>query len=244
MANSKRAYAKWGLPRLLLPVPPPLSWCPDNPHLHRVPSTLVGVLVQSPVELLLLFSGSWCVQYFVCTLQDWSLWFPQFCGSPIIKSHWPSRSDSLGIPSPFDGFPVWEAWSGVQNLHNSGKTSLVLLFSSLWITHMVGMGFDFIMIAPLLTSHWGFVFGIGYLFFRWVPASSCQWLFNNYLHFWCSCRRNWVHILLFDYLEPEASLYFLKWQLYKIVLLLFDCNDSALTMYHRTLLVNLTKTLY
>ena len=59
--------------------------------------------------------------------------FPQSCGSPIIKSHRPSRSDSLRIPSPFVESPGWEAWHVIQNLHNSGRTSLVLLFSSLWL---------------------------------------------------------------------------------------------------------------
>ena len=74
----------------------------------------------------LLFSpGSWCVQDFVCALQEWSLCFHQSCRSPVIKSqsahfscsvvsnslrthgsHWLSKSDSLWIPSPFAGFPV------------------------------------------------------------------------------------------------------------------------------------------
>ena len=85
-----------------------------------------------------------------CALQDWSLCFPQSCESIIIKSHWPSKSDSLGIPSPFVRSPGWEAWDGVQNLYKSGRTSLVLLFSSLWFTHQAGMGFDFIMIVSLL----------------------------------------------------------------------------------------------
>ena len=38
-----------------------------------------------------------------------------------------------------------------QNLHNSGRTSL-LSFSRLWVTHPASMGFYFIMIAPLLPS--------------------------------------------------------------------------------------------
>ena len=58
-------------------------------------------LVPSPVESLLLSSESWCAQGFVCALQEWSLCFPQSSRNPIIKSHWPSRSDSLGIPHPF-----------------------------------------------------------------------------------------------------------------------------------------------
>ena len=33
--------------------------------------------------------------------------FPQFCGSSVIKSHWLSKSHSLGVPSPFARSPGW-----------------------------------------------------------------------------------------------------------------------------------------
>ena len=85
----------------------------------------------------------------------------QSCGNPVIKS--PSRPDFLGIPSPFVGSAAWKVWGVVQNLHNSGRTNSVLLFSSLWVTHLAGM--EFIVIAPLLPSRCGFfVFDMGYLF--------------------------------------------------------------------------------
>ena len=87
--------------------------------------------------------------------------FPQSYGSLIIKFCCASRSDSLGIPSLFVRFPGWEAWHGVQNLHNRGRTSLVLLFSSLWATHPLDMGFDFIVIVPILPSYCGFFFVFG-----------------------------------------------------------------------------------
>ena len=88
------------------------------------------VLVQFPVESLLLSSESWCVWDFVYALQIWSLCFSQSC--LIIRSCWASTSESLGIPSPFVRSPSWEARSRVQNSHNSVRTSLVLLFSMLW----------------------------------------------------------------------------------------------------------------
>ena len=78
---------------------------------------------------MLLSPESWYTQDFICALQDWSLCFPQSCGSPVIKSCWPSKSDSLGIPSLFAGSPGWKGWHGAQNLLNSGKMSLILLFS-------------------------------------------------------------------------------------------------------------------
>ena len=58
------------------------------------------------------------------------------------------------------------------------QTSLVLIFSSLWVAHPPGMGFDFIVIAPLLLScSFSLVFGHEYLFFgefQSPPADSCS----------------------------------------------------------------------
>ena len=124
-------------------------------------------------------TAPWLLLVCASALQDWCLCFPQSCRSSVVKSHQPSRSDSLGIPSPFVGSPGWEAWYGVQNLHNSGRTSLVLLFSSLWITHPAGMEFDFIVITPLLPSdcklffvfrHWVSFFGE----FQHTPVYGCS----------------------------------------------------------------------
>ena len=47
--------------------------------------------------------------WFCCALQDWSLCFPQSCGSLVVKSSWASGSDSLGIPSPFVGSAGWKS---------------------------------------------------------------------------------------------------------------------------------------
>ena len=38
--------------------------------------------------------------------------FLQSCGSSVIKSHWPPKSDSLGFLSPFAKFPGWEIYCG------------------------------------------------------------------------------------------------------------------------------------
>ena len=70
---------------------------------------------------LLLFSGSWCMQHFVCAIQDHSLSFPQYSGSPAIKSCWPASPDSLGIPSPFVAPPGWEAWCGFRTFTTVGE---------------------------------------------------------------------------------------------------------------------------
>ena len=62
-------------------------------------------LAQSLTGSLLLSSGSWYLQDFVCVLEE-SL-FPQSCGSSVIKSHWCSKSNSLGVLGPFGGSPGW-----------------------------------------------------------------------------------------------------------------------------------------
>ena len=120
------------------------------------------VLVQSPVESLLLSSGSWWMQNFICALQDWSLCFPHSCGRRVIKSHWPSRSDSLGSPSPFVGSPGWKLDTGFRTFTTVGE----LLWYYCSPVYLVGMEFDFIMIVPLLPSYCGFffVFGCGVSF--------------------------------------------------------------------------------
>ena len=38
--------------------------------------------------------------------------FPQSCRSPVIKSHWPPKSNSLGILRPFVRYPGWEICCG------------------------------------------------------------------------------------------------------------------------------------
>ena len=38
--------------------------------------------------------------------------FPQSCVSSVIKFHWPPKSNSLGVLSPFARSPGWEIWFG------------------------------------------------------------------------------------------------------------------------------------
>ena len=125
MADSGKAPAKEYFPELLLPVSlsswwkqAPLASAGGPPTLaDRSGSVSYGVTAPSP--------GPRCAHYFVCALQEWSLYLPQSCQSPAIKSHYPSKSDSLGIPPPIAGPPSWEAWRGPQNLHSSWWTYVV-----------------------------------------------------------------------------------------------------------------------
>ena len=201
--DPKRTYAKGHLPGLLFPGPH------DKPLLNHTSTEdppIRASLVQSPMGSLLFSLGSWCTQAFVCALQEWNLLFPQSCRSLVIKSCSPSKAVSLDVPSPFARYPGWEAWREAQNLHNSGRTSLVVLFSGSWATYLVGVGLDFILFVPLLPSRCSFlfVFGRGYLF--WLGSSIfLSMLVQQLLRFSYSHRR-WAHVLLLHCLEPSPAL--------------------------------------
>ena len=154
MVNSKRVYAKGDLSVLLLPVPLSLWSAFPDPCLHRR---------HSNTSRQFWFSFLWCHYSFALGLgvhkilfapSKTRVCFPQSYGSLIIKSCLASRSDSLGLPfvGPFVRSPGWESCHGVQNLHNSGKTSLVVLFSRLLVTQPVGIEFDFVVNLLLLPS--------------------------------------------------------------------------------------------
>ena len=179
MVISKRVYTNGDFPKLLL-APPSLWRAPADPRLHRRPSN---------TSRQFWFSLLWSHCSFPLSLGACKILFvPSKAGVPIspsgslvVKSLWPSRSDSLGIPRHFVRSPGWEAWCGVQNLNKSGKTSLVLLFFNLsptrWTWDLI------IVILPLLLSHCGsfFVFGRGVSFFGgfWGPPVGGCSLFNS-----------------------------------------------------------------
>ena len=142
------------------------------------PPTLIAGLVQSLLGTLLLCPGSWWAQDFYCALQESVppvLWM--FCNQiPLFfKVRLPGNSQSLGHIKML-GSLLW----GLEP-HNSEKTSLVLLFCSLWATYLAGMGFDFNVILPPPTVSWQlllcpWMWGI---FFWGVPTSSCPWSFST-----------------------------------------------------------------
>ena len=67
--------------------------CPPMPLLET-PGHSWASLGQFLVRSLLLSPGSWCTQGLVCALQES---VSQTCESSVIKSHWLSNSDSLGV---------------------------------------------------------------------------------------------------------------------------------------------------
>lgn len=106
----------------------------------------------------------------------------QACGGPAVKCHWPSKSYSLGSPVPWPDPQAGSLDVGIRTFTTVGELLSVLLFPSLWVAHLVSIGFGFIMIVPLLLLGciFSFVLGCRISFFWWVSVSSCQWLFNNW----------------------------------------------------------------
>ena len=161
MVTPRRIYIKGDLPWLLLPALQSQWWAPANPHLHRRPSNTSRGFGQYPVESLLLSSWSWCRQGFVCDLQDWSPCFPQSCGSPVIKSHWPSRSNYLGIPSPFSDLQAGNPDVGFRTCATVGEL--------LWYCGSpTGWSWDFILLwlcpSYYLSTASSLSLDVGYLF--------------------------------------------------------------------------------
>ena len=143
MVNSKRLHAKGDLLVTLF-----LWWAPANPSLHRRPSNM---------SRLYWFSLRVVTASLLCVLMH-----TKFCLCPPktgvsgslspLEGLWSNPTDPQGqIPWGFS-VPLLDPQAGIQNLHNNARTSLALLFSSLWVTHLAGMGFDFIVIASLLLS--------------------------------------------------------------------------------------------
>ena len=127
---------------------------------------------------LIIFPGSQCSKILFVSSKC-GVCFPQSCGSPIIKFQWPSKSDSLWIPCPFVGSPGWEAWCGAQNLHNSGRTSLLLLFSSFWVAHLAGMDLILSWLYPSyhLTAAaflWTWIYIYFFNGFQCPPVDGCS----------------------------------------------------------------------
>ena len=107
--------------------------------------------------------------------------FPQSCGGALaLKHHWLSKPNALGAPSPNTRPLGLGAWCGAQNSYSCGRTSVIELFSSLWVARLAGMGFDYIAKAPLLLSRCGFLFVFGCKVSFLVGSSLfCWWLFSS-----------------------------------------------------------------
>ena len=175
MVTSKRICTKKPLPGLLMPIP----CCHSETLPAGYPPTLAGRSGSVSCRITAPFPLDLCTRFCLCPIAG-SLCFPYSCGGPVIKSHWSSKSDSLGILGPFARSPGWEVWHEAQNLHNNGGTSLVLLFSRLKAAPSWGMryNFDHVCTPPTISLQLICLWILG-IFTWWVSVSSCQWLFNS-----------------------------------------------------------------
>ena len=62
--------------------------------------------------------------------------FLQSCISSVIKSHWPLKSNSLGVLSPFARSPGWEICCGSQNFLNSARIFFGIILQ--FVGHLLG----------------------------------------------------------------------------------------------------------
>ena len=108
-----------------------------------------------------------------------SLVFSQSCASPVIKSHWPSVSDSWGfLVSLLDPQPG-KTDVGLRTFTTVGGLLWYYFSPVCELPTQQAWEFDFIMIAPLLQSYCGFsfVFGCGVSLiggFQYPPVNGCS----------------------------------------------------------------------
>ena len=74
------------------------------------------------------------------------------CEALAVKPCWPSKPGALGAPPSAIRASGWRTWLGAQSSNSCGRTSAMWLISSLWIVHLVCMGFDYIASTPFLPS--------------------------------------------------------------------------------------------
>ena len=121
---------------------------------------------------------------------------------PLAFKVWFSGNSSC-CHTPGLGSLTWGSGPSLQSVDFCGI--IVLQF---WVTHLAVMGFDFIVIVPLLPCHctFFFVFGCGVSF---LVSSSVLSMIVELLWFRCSCKREWAHVLLLCHLEPISKFSFI-----------------------------------
>ena len=92
-------------------------WLVPRPHYLNSKGLEVSGLSNVSCLLLIFFSFSWGkvyidVHYGIVLFVPSKSLFPQSCVSSVIKSHWPPKSNSLGVLSPFARSPGWKSVVG------------------------------------------------------------------------------------------------------------------------------------
>ena len=105
---------------------PVAGHCPPTSLQETFRHSQLG-LTQSPVGLLPLPPGSWCIQGFVCALQEWSRVFPPVLWKSYNQILLVFKSDSLEMPGSFAGSPDWEDFGPL-----TGEDEHVSFYSAVW----------------------------------------------------------------------------------------------------------------
>ena len=114
---------------------PSATFPEDRPR----PVGLIQILMES-----LLFPGTHCTWKPVCAFQMWSLCFPQSCGVPVLRLHWPSMPNVPGAPPPSARLPrlgnltwgselslLWESFCDIvifQSVHHQWCMGMLILW--------------------------------------------------------------------------------------------------------------------
>ena len=112
----------------------------------------------------------------VCALQQWNLFFPQSCGCPAPKPHWPSMPNPPGSSPPSARRPSWWTWCRVWNSYSYKRASLNIgIFQSGSPTQWVS---DCLYLENPLPCDCFFFFGCR-ISFLVVDLLVCWWLFRS-----------------------------------------------------------------
>ena len=123
MVNLQEGLCQAGSSQIAAASPSPLWWVlPTHTSTGDTPILAgsfgsVSYIITAPFLWLLVCT--WF--FFFCALSAWSLCFPQPCGSLIIKSFWPSRSDPVGIPTAFVRSQTMKPDVGFQTFTTVGE---------------------------------------------------------------------------------------------------------------------------
>ena len=124
-------------------------------------------LVYDPMKLLLCL-GSQHMWKLVLALQEWSPCFPRSHGFPLLKSHWPSKPNTLEDLLPDARPPDWRAWCGLR--------ALTPVQEPLWYNYFPIFGFLIWQVWYLITLK---MFGVPVM-------AQCKWIWlvTRRLQFW------------------------------------------------------------
>ena len=210
LVNCKRTYANTDFPGLLVLVPFPLQQDSVDLHLCRRTSNIHRQVWLSflwgpcsfPLGLVahkILFLSYKCL--FPPGL--WMFWNQVML---TFKFRFSQHSQYLSWIQRLESL----MWS-LEPLQQCEKFFGIIVLQ--FVGHLPWQVWDFILtcLCPPTILLFSFVLECGitvclFVLIWWVPASSCQWLFNSKFRFWCSHRRLWVHVHLFLHLVINITL--------------------------------------